>query len=186
MTWLGIAFNTLDMAMTLTHTMIHEVQECISEWQGKTRATPWELQSLFGLLQFVSYMALPVNVFTNRILVLYNWLIWRVLKLAFFFQKSIFPVFILASGAVRTTPYLCRHIFMRSLIWRWWAFAKIRQIKNHAKLTSYTVLEAMREHFYYPFIGFSPRPKIFRKDLSNFKDIIFSLRVTYPLSTPLK
>ena len=29
---------------------------------------------------------------------------------------------------------------MRSLIWRWWAFAKKRQIKNHAKLTSYTVL----------------------------------------------
>ena len=45
------------------------------------------------------------------------WLIWRVLKLAFFFQKSIFPVFILASGAVRTTPSLCRHIFMRFLIW---------------------------------------------------------------------
>ena len=50
--------------------------------------------------------------------ILYNWLIWRVLKLAFFFQKSIFAVFILASGAVRTTPSLCRHIFMRSLIWR--------------------------------------------------------------------
>ena len=47
----------------------------------------------------------------------YNCLIWHVLKCAFF-QKSIFPVFILASGAVRTTPSLCRHIFMRSLIWR--------------------------------------------------------------------
>ena len=73
------------------------------------------------------------------LVILYNWLIWRVLKLAFFFQKSIFPVFILASGAVRTTPSSCRHIFMRSLIWRWWAFAKKRQIKNHTKLTSYTV-----------------------------------------------
>ena len=83
--------------------------------------------------------------------VLYNWLIWRVLKLAFFFQKSIFPVFILASGAVRTTPSLCRHIFMRSLIWRWWVFAKKRQIKNHAKLTSYTVyslMEPCRERFW--------------------------------------
>ena len=58
------------------------------------------------------------------------YLSWR------FFQKCIFPVFILASGAVRTTPSSCRHTFMRSLIWRWWAFAKIRQIKNHAKLTS--------------------------------------------------
>ena len=29
---------------------------------------------------------------------------------------------------------------MRSLIWRWWAFAKKRQIKSHAKLTSYTVV----------------------------------------------
>ena len=63
------------------------------------------------------------------------YLSWR------FFQKRIFPVFILASGAVRTTPSLCRHICMRSLIWRWWAFAKKRQIKNHAKLTSYTVFE---------------------------------------------
>ena len=35
--------------------------------------------------------------------ILYNWLIWRVLKLAFFFQKSILPVFILASGSVKTT-----------------------------------------------------------------------------------
>ena len=30
--------------------------------------------------------------------ILYNWLIWRVLKLAFFFQKSIFPVFIVWSS----------------------------------------------------------------------------------------
>ena len=28
---------------------------------------------------------------------------------------------------------------MHSLIWRRWAFAKKRQIKDHAKLTSYTV-----------------------------------------------
>ena len=49
--------------------------------------------------------------------ILYNWLIWCVLKLAFF-RKSIFPVFIFASGPVRTTPSSCRHIFMRSLIWR--------------------------------------------------------------------
>ena len=75
----------------------------------------------------------------QMVTLLYNWLIWRVLKLAFFFQKSIFPVFILASGAVRTTPSSCRHIFMWSLIWRWRAFAKKRQIKNNAKLTSYTV-----------------------------------------------
>ena len=40
--------------------------------------------------------------------VLYNWLIWHVLKLAFF-QKDIFPVFNLASVAVRTTPSTCRH-----------------------------------------------------------------------------
>ena len=30
-------------------------------------------------------------------------------------------------------------IFMRSLIWGWWAFAKKRQIKNNSKLTSSTV-----------------------------------------------
>ena len=83
------------------------------------------------------------------IMILYSWLIWRVLKLAFF-QKSIFPVFILASGTVRTTPSSCRHIFMRSLIWRWWAFVKKRQIKNHAKLTSYTVLWSYWSENRYP------------------------------------
>ena len=83
----------------------------------------------------------------NRIL-LYNWLIWRVLKLAFFL-KGIFPVFILASGAVRTTPSLCRHTFMRSLIWRWWTFAKKRKIKNHAKLTSYTVFAIISNWYWY-------------------------------------
>ena len=87
-------------------------------------------------------MCLWINI---RSRILYNWLIWRVLKMAFFFQKRIFPVFILASGAVRTTPSSCRHIFMRSLIWRWWAFAKKRQIKNHAKLTSYTVFLGQHE-----------------------------------------
>ena len=30
------------------------------------------------------------------------------------------------------------YIFMRSFIWLWWAFAKKRQIKDHAKLISYT------------------------------------------------
>ena len=40
---------------------------------------------------------------------LYNWLIWRVLKLAFFFQKENFPVFILASATVRTMPSISRY-----------------------------------------------------------------------------
>ena len=59
------------------------------------------------------------------------YLSWRV-----FFQKSIFPVFILASGAVRTTPSSCRHFYAIFNL----ALMGIRQIKNHAKLTSYAVL----------------------------------------------
>ena len=40
-------------------------------------------------------------------LILYNWLNWRVLKLAFSFQKNNFPVFILASATVRK-----RHLYV--------------------------------------------------------------------------
>ena len=83
----------------------------------------------------------------HSFLVLYNWLIWRVLKLAFFFQKSIFPVFILASVAVRTTPSLSTYFYAIFNLAVMRAFAKKRQIKNHAKLTSYTVYrEAERNH----------------------------------------
>ena len=73
------------------------------------------------------------------------YLSWR------FFQKRIFPVFIMASGAVRTTPSLWRHIFMRSLIWCWWAFAKKRQIKkprqiNQLYSTIYSTILLARYH----------------------------------------
>ena len=80
------------------------VQKYIIKYFSRVNLSNWRYQTICDF---------P---FANGLL--YNWLIWRVLKLAFSFQKSIFPVFILASGAVRTTPSSCRHIFMRSLIWR--------------------------------------------------------------------
>ena len=121
-----------------THTYMH-IHTYMIVWMSS-----WTRHGSQGILSvmFWKYRSWPGCLLSARLIfwLLYSWLIWRVLKLAFFFQKRIFPVFILASRAVRTTPSLCRHIFMRSLIWRWWAFAKKRQIKNHAKLTSYTVL----------------------------------------------
>ena len=41
---------------------------CLRDWQGKTRATKKEIQSLLGLLNFVASVAPPVRLFTNRML----------------------------------------------------------------------------------------------------------------------
>ena len=105
------------------------IARTISWFLRETRLALLEwLQTSWGLWSPVGSLPWWNSTFDPSI-ILYNWLIWRVLKLAFF-SKSIFPVFSLASGAVRTTPSSCRHIFMRSLIWRWWAFAKNAKLKT--------------------------------------------------------
>ena len=68
MTWLGIQFNTRDMTMSLPEAKIQETRECLEEWTSKHRASLKEIQSIFGLLQFVSSVAPPAKLFTNRIL----------------------------------------------------------------------------------------------------------------------
>ena len=68
MTWLGIEFNTLLMTMSLPERKIRDVRECLDTWAGKIRATLKEIQSLFGLLQFVTAVAPQARLFTNRIL----------------------------------------------------------------------------------------------------------------------
>ena len=67
--------------------------------------------ALLTVAEGAMILIIDLKAVAYHILILYNWLIWRILKLAFFFQKSIFLVFILASGAVRTTLSLCKHIF---------------------------------------------------------------------------
>ena len=68
MTWLGIEFNTKEMTMSLPEKKLREVAECLAEWQGKKRANLKEIQSVFGLLQFVTSVAPTARLFTNRIL----------------------------------------------------------------------------------------------------------------------
>ena len=68
MTWLGIEFNTLEMTMSLPERKITEVASCVREWEQKKGATLREIQSLFGLLQFVTHVAPSARLFTNRIL----------------------------------------------------------------------------------------------------------------------
>ena len=76
----------------------------------------------------------------HQLKLLYYWLIWRVLKLAFSFSKKYFFLYLFWRLEQSEQHHLWLDIFfMWSLIWRWRVFAKKRQIKNHAKLTSYTV-----------------------------------------------
>ena len=68
MVWLGIAFDTLAMTMTIPPTKMEEVMDTLRRWAGKTRATQRETQSLLGVLQFVASVSPPVRVYTNRML----------------------------------------------------------------------------------------------------------------------
>ena len=68
MTWLGIQFDTLHMTMSLPPKKRDEVAACLRNWEDRTRATLREVQSLFGLLQFVTSVAPAARLFTNRIL----------------------------------------------------------------------------------------------------------------------
>ena len=54
MTWLGINFDSKEMTMTLQQEKIVEISEILAKWENKTRASLREVQSLFGLLQFVT------------------------------------------------------------------------------------------------------------------------------------
>ena len=68
MTWLGIRFDSVAMTMTLPQEKVEEVAETLRQWDKKQRANLREVQSLFGLLQFVTSVAPTAKVFTNRIL----------------------------------------------------------------------------------------------------------------------
>ena len=68
MIWLGIQYDTVAMTMSIPPQKLREIGEVVSEWQGRSRATQREMQSLFGLLQFVASVSPPARLFTNRIL----------------------------------------------------------------------------------------------------------------------
>ena len=68
LTWLGIQFDTLQMTMSLSQEKLVEIADTLRTWQEKPRATLKEVQSIFGLLQFVTSVAPPARLFSNRIL----------------------------------------------------------------------------------------------------------------------
>ena len=68
MIWLGIRYDTVAMTMSIPPAKLQEVREVVGSWGSKTRATKREIQSLFGLLQFIASVSPPARHFTNRIL----------------------------------------------------------------------------------------------------------------------
>ena len=68
MIWLGILYNSVSMEMSIPPQKLQEIGKVVAEWGGRTRATQREIQSLFGLLQFVASVTKPARLFTNRIL----------------------------------------------------------------------------------------------------------------------
>ena len=68
MVWLGILYDTNKMTMSIPEQKLVEIMEVVHSWNGRTRATQQELQSLLGLLQFVASVSPPARLFTKRML----------------------------------------------------------------------------------------------------------------------
>ena len=68
MTWLGIDVDSTLMNLSIPPEKLKEVQVTVSEWCSREVATRNQVQSLMGLLNFVSSVSPPVRVYTNRIL----------------------------------------------------------------------------------------------------------------------
>ena len=68
MVWLGIEYDSQAMTMKIPDDKMEEVVTIVGQWADRQRATQREIQSLFGLLQFVASVSPPARIFTNRIL----------------------------------------------------------------------------------------------------------------------
>ena len=68
MVWLGIHFDSVHMTMRIPKEKMEEIMAVLREWEGRTRASQRELQSILGLLQFVASVSSPTRIFTNRML----------------------------------------------------------------------------------------------------------------------
>ena len=64
MTWLGIRYDSVTMIMSIPPDKLEEIMGVVRAWQGKTRATAKEMQSLIGLLQFVASVSPPPPAFS--------------------------------------------------------------------------------------------------------------------------
>ena len=66
-TCLGVEFDTLAMTKSIHADHLTEIQELLSSWSHKTRATKRDLQSLLGKLSFVSKCVKNSCIFLMRI-----------------------------------------------------------------------------------------------------------------------
>ena len=70
MTFVGIAADTINMRLTLTHDRLLELKTEINAWLSKLCASKRDLQSLVGKLNFASGTVRSGRLFFSRILTL--------------------------------------------------------------------------------------------------------------------
>ena len=68
MEWLGFAFDSKDLSVTIPQAKLLEVVELARTWTFKKRASRQDLQVLAGKLMFISQCVLPARMFMFRIL----------------------------------------------------------------------------------------------------------------------
>ena len=66
--WLGLLYDSISMTISIPEEKMQEIMALLDLWEGKSRATLKELQSLIGTLQFVAGVSPPTRTFTNRML----------------------------------------------------------------------------------------------------------------------
>ena len=65
---LGVLINTVEGTVSVPEDRMVEIMDLVSMWQGKSRTSKTELQSLIGKLQYVTKCVLQSRVFMNRLL----------------------------------------------------------------------------------------------------------------------
>ena len=65
---LGVLIDTINGTISVPDDKLGEIVPLIKEWQGKTRSTKVQLQSLIGKLQFVTKCVRQSRIFLNRLL----------------------------------------------------------------------------------------------------------------------
>ena len=65
---LGVLIDTVNGTVAVPEEKMQEIIGLVRDWQGKTRSTKTELQSLIGKLQFISKCVRKSRIFLNRLL----------------------------------------------------------------------------------------------------------------------
>ena len=68
MIWLGILIDSENMTKSIPDKKLLEIKTFVKSWENMVYATRREVQSLMGMLNFVSGVSYSVRVYTNRVL----------------------------------------------------------------------------------------------------------------------